>query len=58
MLVVSKCLGSANKLTVQSEELKFDSIIDIQSLAFFKHIDILKKSMDCLATYDSVLCSL
>ena len=28
--------------SVQSEELEFDSITDIQSLVFFKHIDVFK----------------
>ena len=28
--------------SVQSEELEFDSIADIQLLVFFKHIDIFK----------------
>ena len=28
--------------SVQSEELEFDSIADIQLLMFFKHIDVFK----------------
>ena len=30
--------------SVQIEELEFDSIVDIQSLVFFKHIDTLNKN--------------
>ena len=44
--------------SVQSGELEFDSIADIELLVFSLNIQTFLKGMDCLTMCDSMLCSL